>query len=141
MSAVQLARVVYFDEDYPQAQSLTHKAYTLEAQAAGLIPVDEASEPTRSILYRSAASLAYQCKEYQVAQQLIGQALIGFPPAEILQELTDLLILISNSLSVAWGSLPSNEVAGLMLKEVDYWPVGTTSILPISHEQLRRDNG
>ena len=48
-------------------------------------------EPTRSVLHRSAASLALECDETREAERLIGRALSGNPPDEIAEELRDLL--------------------------------------------------
>lgn len=62
------------------------KAFEIEKQAALLIQSEE-SEPTRSVLHRSAASMAYRCKKYREAEQLISRALAGNPPGEILHEL------------------------------------------------------
>lgn len=42
------------------------------------------------LLYRSAASLAYNGDSYDEAERLIAHGLIGFPPAEIKEELKDL---------------------------------------------------
>ena len=47
----------------------------------------EESEPTRSVLHRSAASLAFRCGEYREAERLIARALLGNPPEEIADEL------------------------------------------------------
>ena len=63
-----------------------HKAFELEKQAALMIKSED-SEPTRSVLHRSAASLAYRCKMYREAEWLISRALIGNPPGEIISEL------------------------------------------------------
>jgi len=52
---------------------------------------EEDIEPTRSILHRSAATLAVQCGEYEAAQRLIYRALAGNPPSDIEAELKDLL--------------------------------------------------
>ena len=62
------------------------RAFELEKQAALLIQSDE-SEPTRSVLHRSAASLAYKCKMYREAEWLVSRALAGNPPEEIMGEL------------------------------------------------------
>lgn len=48
-------------------------------------------EPTRSVFYRSAASLALQCEEFRETERLIATALSGNPPNEIAEELRDLL--------------------------------------------------
>jgi hypothetical protein len=47
-------------------------------------------EPTRSVLYRSAASLALDCSEFAEAERLIASGLAGYPPSEIAEELRDL---------------------------------------------------
>ena len=64
-------------------------AYEKEAKAARMI-VSEDSEPTRSVLYRSAATLALDCGEYREAERLIATALAGNPPEVIADELREL---------------------------------------------------
>ena len=95
MRLANLAMVARHNQDWEQAWTLTREAYMYEAQAAELIPEGKSSEPTRSILYRSAASLAYQCKEFSIAVRLIAKGLSGFPPPQIEQELKDLYEQIS----------------------------------------------
>lgn len=90
MELAQLAIVAREKGEGQKAEDLARQAYGYEAQAADLIPEAESSEPTRSILYRSAASLAYQCKELQIAQRLIAKGLSGHPPPQVEQELKDL---------------------------------------------------
>jgi len=65
-------------------------ALELEQEAANSLPLSEKSEPTRSILFRSAASLAFNSKNYELADRLIARGLSGFPPAEIMDELKNL---------------------------------------------------
>jgi tetratricopeptide (TPR) repeat protein len=67
------------------------QAFDLERQAAGLTAADESLEPTRSVLHRSAASLALECGDYREAERLIAVALSGDPPDELAEELRDLL--------------------------------------------------
>lgn len=74
-----------------EANSLASRALHLELQAASQIPNDSGSEPTRSILYRSAASLALQVGELDVVQRLVGEGLAGFPSASTRDELIALL--------------------------------------------------
>lgn len=71
------------------------QALALEAQAASLVAEDLDSEPTRSVLHRSAATLAVQCGELQQAEKLIAIALAGHPPIDIAEELKDLFIQIN----------------------------------------------
>ena len=73
-----------------QAKQLFLEALALEREAALLLPVSEEAEPSRSILFRSAASLAYNAEEYETAEQLIAHGLSGFPPPEIKEELKNL---------------------------------------------------
>lgn len=68
-----------------------HNAYLLEARAAAGFMDDIKAEPNRSILYRSAASLALDCDFLLDAERLICTALAGTPPPEVANELRDLL--------------------------------------------------
>jgi hypothetical protein len=77
--------------DIEKSLSFTRKAYELEAQAAELLRDDLSTEPSRSVLYRSAASLAMECGETREAERLISIALSGDPPYEIAEELRNLL--------------------------------------------------
>ena len=86
----QLALVARHNGEQERAAALARQAYQYESQAAALIPDDESSEPTRSILYLSASSLAYQCKEFEAAQRLIAKGLSGYPPAKVEQDLKGL---------------------------------------------------
>lgn len=69
--------------------TLFRQALGLERQAAGLVEVG--IEPTRSILYRSAASLAFNCGDYQEARRLAQAGLDGNPPAWVADELREVL--------------------------------------------------
>ena len=65
-------------------------AMYLEAVAADELREEYDAEPSRSVLYRSAASLAYQCREFEQAEALIKVGLNGNSPAEIRAELEEL---------------------------------------------------
>ena len=67
------------------------KALELETQSAETLKDKLEIEPSRSVLYRSAASMAMSCEEYRQAEKLIATALSGNPPEEIAEELRDLL--------------------------------------------------
>ena len=73
------------------ANEKLRKALELETQAAERLKDELDEEPSRSVLYRSAASMAMSCKEYRQAEKLIATALAGNPPEEIAEELRDLL--------------------------------------------------
>jgi len=72
------------------ARILFREAFELERRAALLVAPDESLEPTRSVLLRSAASLALDCDDPREAERLIALALSGKPPEEIADELRDL---------------------------------------------------
>ncbi|MCX5770927.1 MAG: hypothetical protein NTZ09_11735 [Candidatus Hydrogenedentes bacterium] len=62
-----------------------------ERQAASSAAKRPSAEPTRSVLLRSAATLALRCGEMREAERLIAVALSGNPPEDIAEELRDLL--------------------------------------------------
>lgn len=79
--------------DGNEALALRHlrAAYVLEAAAANEFTDRHAAEPSRSILFRSAATIAKECGLLEDAQKLIYKALAGDPPPAIKIELQDLL--------------------------------------------------
>jgi hypothetical protein len=83
------AMVTRINGDKERAVALARQALEYESQAAALIPDENASEPTRSILYCS-ASLAYDANELLEAQQLIVEGLSGYPSPHIKQALKSL---------------------------------------------------
>ncbi len=64
-------------------------AYRREREAALLLLNETEQEPTRSVLFRSAAWLALQCGEARDAELLATQGLQGSPPTELAQELRE----------------------------------------------------
>ena len=86
MDCADKARSARRARDDDAHDEFLHKAFELEKQAALMIQSEE-SEPTRSVLHRSAASLAYKCKKYREAEWLVSRALSGNPPGEIMGEL------------------------------------------------------
>ena len=90
MQLAQSAMVARHEGDTQRAEELARRAYELEEQAVALVPPGPASEPTLSILYRSAASLALQSGQYDLAQRQIAKGLLGYPPREIRRELKHL---------------------------------------------------
>jgi hypothetical protein len=95
MDLAELAQVAKLRGEIEQANNLQRQAFTKESSAAALIANHWESEPTRSVLHRSAASLAIECGEFEIANRLIATALSGNPPAEIAEELQDLFIQIN----------------------------------------------
>ena len=72
-----------------EAQALYRRALVLETQAADEVPFG--IEPSRSILYRSAATLALDCGLGQEAEQLANTGLMGTPPTDIAAELHEVI--------------------------------------------------
>jgi hypothetical protein len=79
--------------DTARAEQLTRQALDFEASAANIIAATDI-EPTRSVLHRSAATLAFELGEYRTAERLIAAALTGEPPPEIALELRELLLRV-----------------------------------------------
>ncbi|HEY9652434.1 MAG TPA: hypothetical protein V6C95_17385 [Coleofasciculaceae cyanobacterium] len=95
MDLAEAAAVARLRGAIEQAAQLTRQAFEQETQAANLIASVLDAEPTRSVLHRSAASLAIECGELRAAERLIATALSGSPPPEIAEELKDLFIQIN----------------------------------------------
>src|SRR5437867_827783 len=87
MELAEEAFVARRREDLATARSLAYRAYLLEKQAAE----QSQTEPTRSVLHRSAATLALDCGEYREAERLVAAALAGSPPEPIANELREVL--------------------------------------------------
>ena len=89
----------------------TRLALEKESAAADLM-VDEDVEPTRAILHRSAATLAWRCEMHDEAKRLIYRGLEGNPPADIKWELEDLLAKVEAAIAEsAPAPLPQPEPA------------------------------
>lgn len=75
------------------AREYFEKAYQAEKSAAEKVD-DLHQEPARSVLLRSAATLALDCGKVKEAEKLVLRALLGDPPAEIVSELKELFTRI-----------------------------------------------
>lgn len=89
MVFAQEAHLLQQNGDFEKSIELFEKAFELEQQAA-LFYLNQDKEPTRSILFKSAAALANNCKRYRDAEKMIGFALSGNPPIEIADEIRNL---------------------------------------------------
>jgi hypothetical protein len=67
------------------------RAFEAERQAAQAYVAQTNAEPTRSVLLRSAASLAMECDEPREAERLAAEGLLGSPPPAIASELRELM--------------------------------------------------
>lgn len=95
MDLAQMAQVAKLRGNLAEAEELSRQAFEKELQAAQLIASDVEAEPTRSVLHRSAATLAIDCGKIHTAERLIAIALSGNPPQEIAEELKDLFVQIN----------------------------------------------
>ena len=91
MDLAEMAFIAKLKGDPEGAENLLREAYKKESDSAKLLVDEYDFEPTRSILYRSAASLAIECNDVRGAERLIAFGLAGNPPEEIAEELRDLL--------------------------------------------------
>ena len=90
MEAAEQADLARLRGDSDMHREMICRAFDLERQAADLVAASDL-EPTRSILHRSAASLALEAGKHRDAERLASVGLGGLPPAEILEELRSLL--------------------------------------------------
>ena len=74
-----------------QAKHLFEQAFEHEAAAARCHADRHDYEPTRSVLYRSAATLACDCGKLDEAERLAHEGLAGNPPKGIAEELRSVL--------------------------------------------------
>jgi hypothetical protein len=87
MACADEAFLAGMNNEDDRARELWRQAFELEREAALSAEAEKLGEPTRSILLRSAASLALDCSELREAERLIAAALAGNPPEEIAEEL------------------------------------------------------
>ncbi len=92
MELVDRALLAKQQGDETGSLELLRLAFEQERSAANLVADQLDFEPTRSVLHRSAASLAVECLQLREAERLIGRALAGNPPLDIADELRDLLL-------------------------------------------------
>jgi hypothetical protein len=92
MKIAQAAFVARMQGELENVKQLSYQAFEYERKAAMLLLNDYDVEPTRSVLFRSAASLALNFEDYREAECMIALGLLGNPPPEILAELRELFI-------------------------------------------------
>lgn len=90
MAMVDQARQAQRMGDNGLFVELLRSACHLERQAARILPPLRESEPTRTVLFRSAASLAFQSGDYQEACNLAFDGLSGNSPEELSTELLEI---------------------------------------------------
>ena len=82
---------------------LSKKAFLLEKEAALLLQNKFDAEPNRSVLFKSAAFLAFDAQEYQECRDMITYTLLGKPDNIIKAEMNQLF----DEVSVLLKKMPS----------------------------------
>ena len=90
MDLAEQAMVAKARRQPTKARDLFAQALLSERKAAMHLLDRTDDEPSRSVLFRSAASLAFHAGEFREAERMISHALVGEPPEEILEGLRDL---------------------------------------------------
>jgi hypothetical protein len=91
MDKAELALLARMRGEHAAAEGLFRESLRLELEAIAAIELLPYAEPDYSILHRSAATLALDCNDPRIAEQLISKALSHDPPPQIADELRDLL--------------------------------------------------
>lgn len=97
MNLTDSAFIARKNRNMEQAQAYFRQAFELEREAALLVvehtPQEDiaSTEPTRSVLLRSAATLALDVDEIREAERLVALGLAGNPPEMIASELREVL--------------------------------------------------
>lgn len=108
MDLTEQALLLQRKQQQVAANQLFKEAFDLEKSAAMLMINKYEIEPTRSILFKSAACLALDINDYREAERMIAFALSGNPPTEITNELRGLSIEISNIRNDVEGIQPQD---------------------------------
>ena len=87
---------LFTDMPDDEKRSLFRQGLELERQAADRIPNARESEPTRSILYRSASWMAVHAGEPDEALRLAREGLAGFPPPSVAAELHEVIAFVEH---------------------------------------------
>ncbi len=101
-----------FKGENGDAKSIFYQAFLKEKEAAFESILEKIGEPTTSVLFKSAASLALNCDELLEAEKLICHGLINNPPYEIAEDLRNLLenVHFQRHLNLQGQTLDSSEI-------------------------------
>lgn len=91
-----------------EADAVFRQSLENERDAALAARQQHMGEPTESVLFRSAASLAYTIHDYREAERLVCMGLAGNPPAEITEELRSLYDAVSMERNMVQMNLASS---------------------------------
>ncbi len=91
MDFAEKAHIAHCKGNIDNSIQFSLEAFQAEQKAAMLISRYKDLEPTRSVLFRSASSLALDCGKIRDSEKLISLALEGNPSQEIEKELRDII--------------------------------------------------
>ncbi len=91
MEQANFAFVARMRGDEEEARRLFEEAYANEVAGIEALEEHERVEPWRSVLHRSAATLALDCDRPRDAEKIAAKALAQDPHPEIAEELRDVL--------------------------------------------------
>lgn len=94
-----------------EARPLYEESLRAEKDAACQAKNQQIGEPSESVLFRSAASLAYGLKDFREAERLICMGLAGNPPLDVVRELRELYdqVSLERNLEQMNMNLPENQ--------------------------------
>jgi hypothetical protein len=94
-----------------EAKPLYEESLQAEKEAAYQARNQQIGEPSESVLFRSAASLAYGLKDFREAERLICMGLAGNPPQDVARELRELYdqVSLERNLEQMNMNLPENQ--------------------------------
>jgi hypothetical protein len=126
--------------DKPASLRFTELAFEAEKQAAFFLLSKFDNEPMRSLVFRSAASLALQCKRYLEAKKMVYQGLAGNPPDDIAAQLITVYEMVEKEMRLA--EMPT---AVIQTVDVDshpktktyFWLKGILTIADARQHQIR----
>lgn len=112
LEIVDVAFINNFNGNEDIAIAKFKEALDFEKKAAFLAKQENIGEPSESILFRSAAAIALNAKEFRIAEKLVAFGLSGDPPFEIAEELRNLLedIHFNRHLNLQGINLDNSEI-------------------------------
>jgi tetratricopeptide (TPR) repeat protein len=138
MRHAQEAYMAVLNGDTAAALPLYDQAFRLEQQAAHHFILDLQQEPTRSVLFRSAANLAFKCQKYEEAKKMVYFGLAGNPPEEIAQELMDVYQRVIQAVKLAEMPSPALDVVDKKPKASYFWLKGVLNTLNTADAQKHK---
>jgi hypothetical protein len=124
MRHAQEAYMAVLNGDTAAALPLYEQAFLLEQQAAHHFILALEQEPTRSVLFRSAANLAFKCQKYEDAKKMVYFGLAGNPPQEIAEELMDVYQRVTQAVKLPEMPSPALDVVHKKPKASYFWLKG-----------------